>query len=253
MQKNVFLVLNSFLFLALAGCEPQPQEGLETPRRHFTDAAERDYANKEFMVYDPAEGLNKHIYKFNAELDTYFLLPVVNAYTYITPEFARTGVSNFFLNVGEVNNFANAVLQVNPEKATTTLVRFILNTTIGGLGTFDVATRMGLERQPEDFGKTLGYWGAGGGAYVVLPVLGPSNIRDTVGKVVDYATLTFLVPSHIQDTTAYDVIAYGLQPINLRYSNNFRYYSSGSPFEYEIVRYIVTQSRTAEIEKLKQH
>jgi phospholipid-binding lipoprotein MlaA len=130
-------------------------------------------------------------------------------------------------------------------------VRFTLNTTIGLAGFFDVATNFGLERQHEDFGETLAQWGAGPGAYVVLPVLGPSNVRDTVGQVVDYATLTFIIPARIQDTTAYDIVAYGIQPVNLRYINDFRYYSSGSPFEYELVRYIVTQTRAAQIAKQK--
>ncbi len=239
------------LLLGISACDSSPQEKTEPPRRHFTDAASKEYADKQFAVYDPAEGLNKQIYKFNAKLDEYVLIPVVDAYTFVAPEAVRRGVSNFFLNVGEVTNFTNAVLQVSPRKASTTLGRFVINTTVGLLGTFDVATGWGLKRQPEDFGKTLGHWGAGNGAYVVLPLLGPSNMRDTVGQVVDYATLYFLVPSRVADTAAYDVVAYGLQPVNLRYSNSFRYYSSGSPFEYEIVRYVVTQTRMMEIEKEK--
>jgi phospholipid-binding lipoprotein MlaA len=225
---------------------------VEPPRRHFTTAAGQEAADKEFAVYDPAEGVNKHLYDFNARLDKYFFIPVVDAYTYVTPEFFRRGVHNFFLNIGEVTNFTNAVFQVNPAKAGTTLGRFVINTTVGLLGTFDPATQIGLERQPEDFGRTLGRWGAAPGAYVVLPVLGPSNVRDTIGRVVDYATLYFIIPDSVKDTTPYDVIAYGVQPVDMRYSNSFHYYDSGSPFEYELVRYIVTQTRELGIAKLRQ-
>jgi phospholipid-binding lipoprotein MlaA len=237
--------------LSLSGCgTAQPEPPLPTIRA-FTDAAAKDSADKEFAIYDPAEGLNKNIYKFNAEFDDYIFLPVVNAYTFVTPKFVRTGVTNFFLNVGEINNFTNSVLQASPKKASLTLARFAVNTTVGLLGTFDVATHMGLDRQQEDFGKTLGHWGADSGAYVMLPVLGPSNVRDTVGKAVDFATLAFITPTDVRNSPTYDVIAYGLRPIDLRYTNDFRYYASGSPFEYELVRYVYTQLRTTQIEKEK--
>ncbi len=243
---SILLAVLSSLFSCSAEQEPPIP-----PTRHFTDPAFKAYADQEFAVYDPAEGVNKQIYKFNAELDEYILLPVVNSYIFITPKFVRTGISNFFLNVGEVTNFANSVLQINIRKADITLIRFAVNTTAGLLGTFDIATSIGLNRQTEDFGKTLGHWGAGPGAYIVLPLLGPSNVRDTVGKIVDYGTFVFIIPKHIQNSGPYEVVAYGLQPIDLRYSNSFRYYSYGSPFEYEFVRYISTQLRTAQIEKEK--
>lgn len=246
---SISVLLAGLLNLAACGSTREPPP--VTPTRHFTDPALKASADKEFAVYDPAEGVNRQIYKFNAELDDYIFLPVVNGYNFITPKFVRTGVSNFFLNVGEVTNFTNSVLQVNPKRAGITLIRFVVNTTVGILGTFDVATRIGLDRQSEDFGKTLGHWGSGPGAYVVLPALGPSSMRDTVGKIVDYTTLAIIIPEHIQNSVPYEVVAYGLQPIDLRYSNSFRYYSSGSPFEYELVRYISTQLRTSQIEKEK--
>ena len=85
----------------------------------------------------------------------------------------------------------------------------------------------------------------------MLPLLGPSNVRDTVGKIVDYGTFAFIIPEHVQNSRPYEAVAYGLRAVDLRYSNDFRYYSSGSPFEYELVRYVYTQLRTAEIEKEK--
>ena len=237
--------------LSLSACGSVPQEPPIAVTRNYSTPEAKESADKEFAVYDPAESANKQIYKFNAEFDDYVFLPVVNAYTFVTPKFVRTGVSNFFLNVGEVNNFANSMLQANPKKASITLFRFVINSTVGLLGTFDVATRIGLYRQQEDFGKTLGHWGSGTGAYVMLPLLGPSNVRDTVGKIVDYGTFAFIIPEHVQNSRPYEVVAYGLRAVDLRYSNNFRYYASGSPFEYELVRYITTQLRTTEIEKEK--
>ncbi len=236
--------------VGLAACSAPPKVppfNAAKTERQFTTQAEQDFAQQQFMVYDPAEGANKQVYKFNAKLDKYVLLPIVDAYKYVTPGFVRRGVTNFFMNVGEVHNFTNALLQAKPYQATKTLGRFMLNTTVGLAGTVDVATDAGLKRHPEDFGKTLGYWGAGSGAYIMLPVLGPSNVRDTVGAIADYATMYFIIPDSVQNSTAYAVAAYGLQPIDARYSNEFRYFSTGSPFEYELVRYIVTQARNLEI------
>src|SRR5271156_2034827 len=93
--------------LSLSACGSMQQDQQMPTTRSFPDQATKDSADKEFMVYDPAEGMNKEIYKFNAEFDDYIFLPVVNAYTFVTPKFVRTGVTNFFLNVGEVNNIAN--------------------------------------------------------------------------------------------------------------------------------------------------
>lgn len=252
-NKISALSLGISLTLGLTGCASQDQSTHNQipTTRHFTSQVEKIYAENQFTPYDPAQKLNKNIYKFNAELDTYVLLPVVDAYTYVTPDFFRRGVSNFFLNFHEITNFTNAVFQVKPYQASKTLGRFVINTTLGLLGTFDVATEWGVVRQPEDFGKTLGYWGAGSGPYMILPVLGPSNIRDTIGTIADYATLYFVIPTSIEDTVAYDVAAYGFEPIDQRYTNDFRYFSTGSPFEYELVRYVVSQTREQEISNEK--
>jgi phospholipid-binding lipoprotein MlaA len=248
-KKIAVLSLIAILQSGLVGCasSEQPTQDQTPTIRHFTSQAEAVSAEKPFTPYDPAQTLNKNIYKFNAELDTYVFLPIVDAYTYITPSFFRQGVTNFFLNFHEITNFANALLQAKPYQATKTLGRFVINTTIGLAGTFDVATDWGIERQPEDFGKTLGYWGAESGAYIVLPVLGPSNVRDTVGTLADFATLYFVIPKSVQDNIAYDVATYGLEPIDLRATNEFRYFSTGSPFDYELVRYFASQKRDQEI------
>lgn len=243
-------LLCALLALGLTACSADdPYQGATMPERHFTDPHRQQFAEEQFAVDDSLAGMNKQIYTFNAQLDRYVLLPIVDVYEYITPRFLRTRVSNFFSNVGEFKNFTNATLQADATKASTTLGRFAVNTTVGVLGLFDVATDMGLDRQPEDFGQTLGVWGVGSGDYLVLPFFGPSNVRDTVGLVVDFAAFSLAVPNHIEDETAYKVAFYGVQPLDARYVNKFRYNESGSPFEYEFVRYGYTRLRDLQIQK----
>ncbi len=139
------------------------------------------------VTSDPFEGLNRAVFAFNDVLDTYALRPVALGYHYITPDFMEAGVGNFFDNLGEVSNVLNNGLQGKFTDAGGALSRLALNTTIGLLGLFDVATEMGLEQHDEDFGQTLGVWGVSSGPYLMLPLLGPSTVRDTAGLVVDYA------------------------------------------------------------------
>ncbi|BBP82843.1 hypothetical protein PHLH8_24850 [Pseudomonas sp. Pc102] len=121
---------------------------------------------------DPWEGVNRVIFRFNDTLDTYALKPVAQGYQAVTPDFVEDGVHNVFSNVGDVGNLANDLLQAKFHDAGVDTGRLIFNTTFGLLGVFDVATRMGLQRNDEDFGQTLGAWGVGSGPYVVLPLLG---------------------------------------------------------------------------------
>ncbi|MDR6913631.1 phospholipid-binding lipoprotein MlaA [Pseudomonas sp. 3296] len=137
---------------------------------------------------DPWESVNRPIYKFNDVIDTYALKPVAQGYEYITPQFLEDGIHNMFRNVGDVTNLVNNILQAKPAAAGTDTARIIFNTTFGLLGFFDVGTKMGLNRNDEDFGQTLGYWGMGSGPYVMLPLLGPSTLRDAPSKFVDSYT-----------------------------------------------------------------
>lgn len=237
------------VLLTLAGCQSAPAQKDMAPRRQFISAGEKQYAREQFAVYDPVEGTNKEIYKFNAKFDDYVFLPVIDAYKAITPEFVRTGVTNFFSNIGEFENFTNAALQGKAQKATTTVWRFVINTTAGLLGTIDVATKMGVERQQEDFGQTLGVWGVGPGPYLVVPILGPSNLRDLTGRIADGVMLSLAVPNDIEDNAVYDTVMYGVRTVDARANNDFRYYSTGSPFEYELIRYVVNEARQLQVEK----
>lgn len=128
---------------------------------------------------DPWEGVNRSIFTFNDTLDTYALKPVAQGYQYVTPQFLEDGIHNVFNNIGDVGNLTNNLLQAKFEDAGIDTSRLIFNTSFGLLGFIDVATKMGLQRNDEDFGQTLGAWGVNSGPYVVLPLLGPSTVRDT--------------------------------------------------------------------------
>lgn len=137
---------------------------------------------------DPIEGFNRTIFTFNKGVDYVLIRPVAWGYREIVPQYGRERVGNFFTNLGEPVNFLNAALQGDADQAFTTFWRFLINSTIGILGLYDQASYMGLDYRNEDFGQTLGYYGAGPGFYLVLPILGPSNARDAIGKVVDVFT-----------------------------------------------------------------
>lgn len=203
-------------------------------------------------VYDPIEGFNRHVYKFNALFDRYVFLPAVRGYQFIAPDPVETGVTNFFNNLREVTTFVNSVLQGNPEKSAETLTRFAFNTTIGLLGFLDPATDlMGISRHQEDFGQTLGYWGVDDGPFLVLPVFGPSNLRDTTGLGVDFLVIgSLLNPLGPLDLGPQQTMAVRLLlAIDLRKNIAFRYYETGSPFEYELVRMLYGKFRRLQIEK----
>lgn len=134
---------------------------------------------------DPWESYNRSMTRFNDSLDRAILKPVATAYRDTVPRVARTGVSNFFGNLDDVRSFINNVLQGKVEGSFSSFWRVTINTTMGLGGLFDPATEMGLQRYREDFGQTLGYWGVGPGPYLVLPILGPSTLRDTAALPVD--------------------------------------------------------------------
>ena len=134
---------------------------------------------------DPWEGVNRVIFKFNEKLDTYALKPLAQGYQFITPQFLEDGIHNMYRNIGDVRNLANDVLQAKPHSAGVDTARLLMNTTLGVAGFFDVGTKMGLQRNSEDFGQTLGHWGVPSGPYVMLPLLGPSTVRDAVALYPD--------------------------------------------------------------------
>lgn len=136
---------------------------------------------------DPYENFNRSMYGFNMGLDKYLLKPVADGYAYITPDVMQTGVTNFFNNLKGINVVLNDLLQGKFEQSASDLGRFTTNTTIGLGGLFDVATPLGLQQNVEDFGQTMAVWGVDQGPYLVLPILGPTTVRDGGGTILDRA------------------------------------------------------------------
>ena len=140
---------------------------------------------------DPWEGFNRKIFWFNEKVDIWVLRPVAVGWDFVLPEIVQTGIRNIFANVRFPVIFVNDLLQAKPLQAGEDLGRFLVNTTVGVGGIWDPARRIGLPGNNEDFGQTLGYWGVPTGPYLVLPLLGPSNPRDTVGLTVDSFTTAY--------------------------------------------------------------
>lgn len=134
---------------------------------------------------DPFEGFNRTMFDFNDTVDRVALKPVATAYEEVLPSFAQTAVNNFFGNIGDVWTMVNNFLQGNVEKGLSDVMRVTFNSTIGFGGLLDIASEAGITKHNEDFGQTLGKWGVASGPYVVLPLFGPSTLRDTAALPVD--------------------------------------------------------------------
>lgn len=134
---------------------------------------------------DPMEGFNRAMYSIHEGIDTAVMKPVATGYDNVLPDPVRTGVTNFFSNIGDIMVSVNNLLQGKPGEAASDAGRFVVNSTVGVLGVFDVASKMGMQKHDEDFGQTFGRWGVEPGAYVFIPLLGPRTARDTVGVAVD--------------------------------------------------------------------
>ena len=168
MARSITGICTVLLCAALSGCAS-------------TGAADNGYS-------DPLEPFNRTVYEFNEFVDTYAARPLARAYQEITPEPVDRGITNFFNNLDEVPTAFNNLLQFKVKEAFSDIGRLAVNTTVGILGFRDVATDMGLEKHEEDFGQTLGWWGIPPGPYLVLPIIGPRNIRDGAGFAVDWVS-----------------------------------------------------------------
>ncbi len=162
-QRLLSIVVTAFLLLNLAGCATSGH-----PR-------------------DPMEGYNRAMFSFNDTVDKVALKPVATVYQKITPSFVQTAVGNFFGNLGDVWTAVNNLLQGKVNDAATDVTRVAMNSTFGIAGLIDIASEAGLPKHKEDLGQTLGKWGIGAGPYFVLPILGPSTLRDTLALPVDIA------------------------------------------------------------------
>lgn len=162
---------------------------------------------------DPLEPLNRKVFQFNEAVDKAVTRPVAQGYRAVVPPPVRGGITNFFGNFRDVTTAVNNLLQLKVPRAASDLGRIAINSTLGILGFFDVASRLGLEKHDEDFGQTLGHWGVQPGPYLMLPLLGPSTARDTVGLIGDY----FTDPEfYLFNSSPESYIVFGVRVINLR-------------------------------------
>jgi len=164
--------------------------------------------------YDPWEGFNRKVFAFNDFMDRNLLKPVAQGYEFITPDPVDRAITNTFSNVNDTLVVLNDAAQFKFTQALSDTARFVINTTVGFFGVFDVATHIGLPKHDEDFGQTLGYWGVGSGPYLMLPFLGPSTLRDFGGSLVDYST--GMSYPYFTETTSEDVSLAALQIVDLR-------------------------------------
>ncbi len=163
---------------------------------------------------DPWEGFNRKVFAFNEAVDEAVLRPVAETYRDTVPQLVRTGVSNFLGNIGDVWSAANHFLQGKAQSGLEQTMRFLTNTLFGLGGLLDPASEMGLKRHSEDFGQTLGRWGFGPGPYLVLPLLGPSSVRDGIGRVPDMAAS----PSNLFDDSKASTLTTVLTVVDTRAS-----------------------------------
>jgi phospholipid-binding lipoprotein MlaA len=200
-------------------------------------------------TYDPLERINRFSYRFNARFDEHVFLPVANGYRRV-PGPIRAGVHNFFRNLGEVTSTINYGLQWRLGNGARSLGRFVINSTIGIGGLFDVATKLKLSNEQTGFSATLSTWGVHPGPYLVIPLLGPSTFRDGFGFLADYGIEYGVnVANLYRGNKTYPL---GLvNAIDQRAAIDFRYYGSGSPFEYETIRFLYVHRDLIQDEALR--
>jgi phospholipid-binding lipoprotein MlaA len=251
-DKTCSLPLLMLAVLFVTGCSTAPKivpEGAEVVPPEFS--ADRvlgaEDAAEQIEISDPWEGFNRTMYRFNYRFDRYVFLPAVSAYQLVAPDPVEQGIHNFFRNIQDITTLLNSILQLNLEKTMNTTTRLAINSTVGLLGFLDIAND--VPRSDEDFGQTLGYWGVGNGPFLVLPVLGPSNVRDGVGLGVDWLAYSEIRARTTDMETWQELTMDVLRSLDLRANTAFRYYETGSPFEYEWVRLLYTTKRQLDIER----
>jgi phospholipid-binding lipoprotein MlaA len=224
---------------------PAPQEQAGSAPKPAAQPVEPDDAPS-LQTYDPWGRLNRFTYRLNTRFDEAIFLPVANGYRRLVPSPLRAGVHNFFANLTEVDSVINYTLQGRLHRSVRSLGRFVINTTLGIGGLIDVADKLvHLPYEPTGFGTTLAKYGMHPGPYLVIPLYGPSTFREGVGLGVDYATLYEI---NLADMYRGDQ-SWGLgvaNAVDQRANIDFRYYSTGSPFEYETIRFLIVRKQLIE-------
>jgi len=196
-------------------------------------------------VYDPFESMNRRVYYFNYQFDNWVALPVSNSYKFFLPQTIRTGVGNFFSNLYEPISAINGVLILDSKTVFTGVSRFLINTTVGVAGLFDVATLAKIPKHKVTLNDTMIVYGVKNGPYLILPFLGPSDLRNASSLAITSLLKIPMDPINIygDSSSLWDNLAVtSLEAADLRNQINFRYYSLGTPFEYEYVRLLYLRS-----------
>lgn len=199
------------------------------------------------QVYDPIEPVNRVIYRFNVGLDKYALKPLTDLYKTAIPKFIRLGIANFFQNIKEIPNTLNNIVQLNGEASLKSSGRLLINTTLGMLGVFDPAEQMGFKYRNSDIGMTLAYYGAGAGPYLMIPVLGPSNLRDAGGLVTEWFVEDEINFLGVPDKTFSEPALFAVYGLNYRNEIQFSYDDFNTPFSYDLIRFLYTRKRELEV------
>ena len=164
---------------------------------------------------DPFQNLNEKTHNLNQSLDKSIATPIAKVYRKVTPDFLEVGVTNFTDNIEDINIALNNLLQAKIKEGLSDILRFTINSTIGLAGFFDIASSMGFQKHSEDFGQTLAVWGVSDGPYIVLPILGPSTLRDTLARIPEaFMTPLLLIDHH---RTGYELTAIDLLDKRARY------------------------------------
>lgn len=256
MNKALILALILISGAMPAQAEPINDEGFTQPLaslkyvRHDQGVVAFNQATLALLnIPDPWELANRRLYHFNQRVDERVLVPVVKAYRFFIPNLLRQGVTNFFSNLGDVSNFSNSLLQLKGKRSLQTGGRLLINTTVGLAGVWDPASKLGFVKQNEDFGQTLGLYGVKQGPYMMLPILGPSNLRDASGRVVDFAAGESINFLNVAETSNdYREIS-AVKIVNEREITEFRYGQLNSPFEYEKLRYVFSRARELQVQE----
>jgi phospholipid-binding lipoprotein MlaA len=227
-----------------AGQGGQPGEGANSGEEPIPLVRPSDAPS--LKDYDPWAPLNRFTYRFNARFDEAVFLPTANTYRRVFPSFARSGIHNFFSNLSEIDSVINYTLQGRLGRGVRSLGRLVINSTLGIGGLFDPAGKeFHIDKAPTGFGTTLAKWGMHPGPYFVLPFLGPSTLREGIGYAADYGTLYVIDPAWVYRGDQ-SWAAGLLNAVDQRANVDFRYYSTGSPFEYETIRFLYVRKQLIE-------
>jgi len=234
-------LLLGLALLTVAACADRPPAGDTEAQADFRE------------LNDPIEPTNRFFYKVNDAIDTYALRPAAVAYRDVVPGAVRRPIHNVLTNVGTPAMFANDVLSAKPRRAGDDMMRFLINTTAGGLGLFDVATGWGYPEHNVDFGLTLALWGVEGGPFLYLPIIGPSNPRDAVGFGAN-TVLDLLTWASFGGSTAVNLTRYGVTALDTRerFIDPIDSVKRSALDPYATFRSLYRQNRTDEVSRARQ-